>query len=63
MNEILEGVKVKITTNSNKNAEFIKAITQEKGMFAIKPPKIENLEACMHELHVAMSMKQNEINY
>jgi len=56
MNDVLVQVKSKLTDNADKTVNFLNRINA--GEERAKPPTIENLENCMHDLQVALSLKK-----
>lgn len=56
MNEVLVKVKAKLTENADSTVDFLNAINSGKKDVSV--PTIQNLENCMHELQVALSLKK-----
>lgn len=61
MNDALKEVKHKMTSNATTTIDFIQKINKEREGDYIKVPEIENLETCMHNLHVKLSLKKGEL--
>lgn len=61
MNDALREVKHKLTSNATTTIDFIQKINKETEGDYIKVPEIENLETCMHTLHVKLSLKKGEL--
>lgn len=56
MNDVLVQVKSKLADNADKTVAFLTKINN--GEERAQPPNIENLENCMHDLQVALSLKK-----